>query len=206
MARKPVFALTEPGAGSDVAAITSNAREVGDEYCPQRREDVDFARHQGSPRLVGATIPKQKPHEGLSAFLVELDRTPRRTSRKIGRAAGSTGWINCQDVHVDPICWVWRVQGLRDWPCPCLDNGRYTVASGATGLDRASLDASIKYSKERKAFGEEITKYQLVQQNSRMVQSNGAYLFIPARRLDEEPGSAQYQREASLAKWFATDK
>src|SRR5207247_2718139 len=46
----------------------------------------------------------------------------------------------------------------------CLDNGRYTVAAGATGTVRACLDASVKYARERKTFGQEIGRYQLVQQ------------------------------------------
>jgi glutaryl-CoA dehydrogenase (non-decarboxylating) len=89
----------------------------------------------------------------------------------------------------------------------CLDNGRYTVASGATGLIRASLEASIKYSKERRAFGKEIAKYQLVQQKiARMVQSYemARLLYLRAGWMKNE--GQRNTKETSLAKWFATDE
>ena len=88
----------------------------------------------------------------------------------------------------------------------CLDNGRYTVASGATGLIRACLEASTRYALERKAFGKEIGKHQLVQQKiAYMVQS-----YEMARLLYLQAGWMKNQglrntRETSLAKWYATD-
>ncbi len=171
------FALTEPGAGSDVAAITSTARKEGDEYILNGEKMwISLATKAHHALWVGRTDSKPKdPHEGLSAFLVELDRPGVTTGDlhgKLGMRAGSTGWINCQDVRI-PADHLLGLEGEGfKIAMSCLDNGRYTVASGATGLIRASLEASIKYSKERRAFGREIAKYQLVQQKiARMVQS-----------------------------------
>jgi len=89
----------------------------------------------------------------------------------------------------------------------CLDNGRYTVAAGATGLIRASLEASIRYAKDRKAFGREIAKFQLVQQKiARMVQSYEMARLLYLRAGWMKNRGLRNTRETSLAKWFATDE
>ena len=193
------FALTEPGAGSDVAGITSTARKEGDEYILNGEKMwISLATKAHHALWVGRTDSKSKdPHGGLSAFLVELDRSGVTTGDlhgKLGMRAGSTGWINCQDVRI-PADHLLGLEGEGfKIAMSCLDNGRYTVASGATGLIRASLEASIKYSKERRAFGKEIAKYQLVQQKiARMVQSYemARLLYLRAGWMKNE-GHAQH--------------
>ena len=88
----------------------------------------------------------------------------------------------------------------------CLDNGRYTVASGATGLIRACLDASVAYAKERQAFGKAIASFQLVQQKiARMAKDYEAsrLLYMQSGWLKNQ--GIRNTRETSIAKWFATD-
>ncbi|MCB0239527.1 MAG: butyryl-CoA dehydrogenase, partial [Anaerolineae bacterium] len=87
-----------------------------------------------------------------------------------------------------------------------LDNGRYTVAAGATGLIRAALEASVRYASERKTFGREIGRHQLVQQKiARMARdyelARLAYLRVGWMKNQ----GLRNTREVSLAKWFATD-
>ncbi len=149
------------------------------------------------------------PHEGLSAFLVELDRDGVSTGDihgKLGVRAGSTGWINLQDVCV-PV--ENRLGGEGEGfkiAMSCLDNGRYTVAAGATGLIRASLEASVRYAHERKAFNREIGKFQLVQQKiAYMVQSYDAARLLYLRAGWMKNQGMRNTQETSLAKWFATD-
>jgi glutaryl-CoA dehydrogenase (non-decarboxylating) len=86
-----------------------------------------------------------------------------------------------------------------------LDQGRYTVAAGATGLIRACRDASVRYAKERKAFGSEIGSYQLVKEMIAQMELD----YESARLLWLRSGWLKNQgrrntRETSLAKWFAT--
>jgi alkylation response protein AidB-like acyl-CoA dehydrogenase len=134
------------------------------------------------------------PHDGLSAFIVELDRPGVKTGDlhgKLGMRAGSTGWINFQDVRIPTDHRIGEEGEGFKIAMSCLDNGRYTVAAGATGLIRASLEASIKYAKERRAFGREIAMFQLMQQKiARMVQSYEMARLLYARRLDEKSGHA----------------
>ena len=109
---------------------------------------------------MGRTNPEAPdPHDGLSAFIVELDRpgvTRGDLHGKLGVRAGSTGWINLQDVRVPLENRIGEEGEGFKIAMACLDNGRYTVAAGATGLIRACRDASVRYANERQAFGREI--------------------------------------------------
>jgi glutaryl-CoA dehydrogenase (non-decarboxylating) len=209
--RVACFGLTEPGAGSDVAAMQSTARLDGDEYILNGEKMwISLATKAHHCLWVARTNPQAaNPHDGLSAFLLELDRPG--VSRgdihgKLGVRAGSTGWIACQDVRI-PIDHRIGEEGEGfKIAMSCLDNGRYTVAAGATGLIRASLEASLSYAKERQAFGREIGKFQLIQQKiAYMVQSYDAARLMYLRAGWMKNQGLRNTRETSLAKWFATD-
>jgi len=205
------FGLTEPAAGSDVAGIRSTARRQGDEYVINGEKMwISLATKAHHCVWVARTNPEAAdPHEGLSAFIVELDRPG--VSRgdihgKLGVRAGSTGWIACQDVHIPLENRLGEEGEGFKIAMACLDNGRYTVAAGATGLIRACLDASLKYAKERKAFDREIGKFQLIQQKiAYMVQSYDAARLFYLRAGWMKNQGLRNTRETSLAKWFATD-
>ncbi|MCB0233840.1 MAG: butyryl-CoA dehydrogenase, partial [Anaerolineae bacterium] len=152
---------------------------------------------------------RSDPHEQLSAFIIETDRpgvTRGDIHGKLGLRAGSTGWVHCQDVRVPAENRLGEEgEGFRI-AMSALDNGRYTVAAGATGLIRAALEASVKYAKERKTFGREIGRHQLVQQKiARMSRdyelARLAYLQVGWMKNQ----GLRNTREVSLAKWFATD-
>ncbi len=205
------FGLTEPGAGSDVAAITSTARMDGDVYILNGEKMwISLATKAHHALVVARTNPAAAdPHDGLTAFMVDLGSpgvTCGDIHGKLGVRAGSTGWLAFQDVRV-PVGNRLGEEGEGfKIAMSCLDNGRYTVAAGATGLIRASLEASIKYAKERQAFGREIGKFQLVQQKiSRMVQSYEAARLLYLRAGWMKNQGVRNTRETSLAKWFATD-
>ena len=88
----------------------------------------------------------------------------------------------------------------------CLDNGRYTVGSGAVGLIRASLEASVKYAHERKTFGKEIGKHQLVQQKIARMARDYEYGRLMMLKVGWMKNMGlRNTRETSLLKWFATD-
>src|SRR4030065_678085 len=165
------FGLTEPGAGPDVAGIVSTARREGDEYILNGEKMwISLATKAHHCLWAGTTNPKAAdPQQGLSAFIVHLDRPGVTTGDlhgKLGMRAGSTGWINFQGGRVPANQRIGEEGEGFKIAMSCLDNGRYTVAAGATGLIRASLEASIKYANERQAVGREIGQFQLVQQKS----------------------------------------
>jgi glutaryl-CoA dehydrogenase (non-decarboxylating) len=205
------FGLTEPGAGSDVAGMTSTARRSGEVYILNGEKMwISLATKADHALVVARTDPEAPdPHDGLSAFIVELDRPGVTTGDihgKLGVRAGSTGWLAFQDVEIPIENRIGEEGEGFKIAMTCLDNGRYTVAAGATGLIRASMEASLKYTHERKAFGREIGKFQLVQQKiAHMVKSYEAAKLLYLRAGWMKNQGMRNTKETSLAKWFATD-
>jgi alkylation response protein AidB-like acyl-CoA dehydrogenase len=205
------FGLTEPGAGSDVAAMKGTAKKVGGEYILNGEKMwISLATKSHHALVVMRTNADAKdPHDGLSAFILELDRKGVKTGDihgKLGMRAGSTGWISMQDVHIPAENLLGQEGEGFQIAMSCLDNGRYTVAAGATGLIRASLDASVKYSHDRKAFDREIGQFQLVQQKiAYMVQQYEAARLLYLRAGWMKNMGERNTKETSLAKWYATD-
>ena len=204
------FGLTEPGAGSDVAGMSSTARRDGDEYVLNGEKMwISLATKAHNALIVARTHETPDPHDGLTAFLVELDRPGIKTGDihgKLGVRAGSTGWISMTDVRVPVENRLGEDGEGFKIAMSCLDNGRYTVAAGATGLIRASLEASVKYCHDREAFGREIGKFQLVQQKIAFMVRD----YEMARLLYLQAGwmknmGMRNTKETSLSKWFATD-
>ena len=206
-----MFGLTEPGVGSDVANMTSTARLDGDSYILNGEKMwISLASKAHHILWVARTNPERAdPHDQLSAFIVEADWpgiTRGDIHGKLGVRAGSTGWVNCQDVRV-PVANRLGEEGEGfKIAMSCLDNGRYTVGAGAVGLIRASMEASVKYANERKAFGKEIGKHQLVQQKiARMVRDYemGRLQLLRVGWMKNQ--GLRNTKETSLLKWFATD-
>jgi alkylation response protein AidB-like acyl-CoA dehydrogenase len=205
------FCLTEPGAGSDVASMLSTARRDGDDYIVNGEKMwISLATKAHHFLWFAKTDPQADPaHDGITAFMVEADMPGVTTGDihgKLGVRAGSTGWVNCTDVRVPAGNRIGEEgEGFRI-AMSCLDNGRYTVASGATGLIRACLEASLKYSNERRAFGKKISRHQLVQQKLAWMQQwydCARLLYLKSGWLKNEGG--RNTRETSMAKWYATD-
>jgi alkylation response protein AidB-like acyl-CoA dehydrogenase len=205
------FGLTEPGAGSDVANMASTAKKDGESYVLNGEKMwISLASKAHNALIVARTNPDaDKPSHGLTAFLVELDTPGIKTGDihgKLGVRAGSTGWISMTDVRVPAENMLGEPGEGFKIAMSCLDNGRYTVAAGATGLIRASLDASVAYCHAREAFGREIGRFQLIQQKiahmtrdyemSRLLYMRAGWLKNLGQR---------NTKETSLAKWYATD-
>jgi alkylation response protein AidB-like acyl-CoA dehydrogenase len=205
------FGLTESGAGSDVAALRSTARRrEGDYILNGEKMWISLATKAHHALIIARTNPEAAdPHDGLSAFIIDLSSLG--VSRgdihgKLGVRAGSTGWLAFQDVVVPADQRIGDEGEGFKIAMSCLDNGRYTVAAGATGLIRACLHASLRYAHERQAFGREIGKHQLVQQKiADMVKSYDAARLLYLRAGWMKNQGLRNSRETSLAKWFATD-
>jgi glutaryl-CoA dehydrogenase (non-decarboxylating) len=203
------FGLTEPGAGSDVAGMSATARRVGDTYILNGEKMWISLATKAHHFLVVAKTDPDAGSRGMSAFIVTRDMPGVTTGDihgKLGVRAGSTGWVAMQDVEVPVANRLGEEgEGFRI-AMSCLDNGRYTVASGATGLIRACLEASLKYAHERKTFGKPIGEHQLVKQKIAYMQQwyDNAYLLYMRVGWMKNQG-LRNTRETSMAKWYATD-
>lgn len=208
--RWAAFGLTEPGAGSDVAAITATARREGDVYILNGEKMwISMASLAHNFLVFARTAPRARPHEGISAFIVTREMKGVTTGDihgKLGVRAGSTGWIAMDDVEVPVENRLGEEGEGFKIAMSCLDNGRYTIGAGATGLIRACLEASVKYALERRTFGRPIAEHQLVQQMIARMKRDyeiGRLLYLRAGWLKNQGIRNTWQ--TSLAKWFATE-
>ena len=204
-------AFTEPGAGSDFANIHATGRREGEEYILNGEKMwISLASMADYALVAVRTIPNTpRPSDGLTAFIVDLNSqgvTRDDLHGKLGVRAGSTGWINLQDVRVPEANRIGEDGEGFKVTMSAFDNGRYTVAAGATGLVRAAMEASVRYANERESFGRPIGHHQLIQAKiARM-----ALDYDAARLLYLQAGWCKNQGirntcQTSAAKWYATD-
>jgi len=204
-------AFTEPGMGSDVAAMRTSARRDGDYYVLNGEKMwISLASKADYALATARTDAKPtRPSDGLTAFIVDLSSTGVTRGDihgKLGVRAGSTGWINFQDVRVPVDNRIGEEGEGFKITMSGFDHGRYTVASGAAGIIRACLEASVEYARTRTTFGKPVAEHQLIQQKiARMSQD-----YEIARLLYLQAGWRQNMGrrstlQISYAKKFATE-
>ena len=206
------YGLTEPSAGSDVRGIQTVAVKRGDRYVVTGEKMWISLADIADNFLVFAWTDLEKKRQrdpsGLSAFIIERGFkgfSSGTLKEKWGILAGNTGFFKMEDVEVPEQNLVGRPGEGFKIAMFALDQGRYTVAAGATGLIRACRDASASYAKERRTFGAPIAEHQLVKEMIAQMESD----YQAARLLWLRSGWLKNQgrrntRETGLAKWFAT--
>src|SRR5689334_15728600 len=203
------FGLTEPGAGSDVAAMRSSARLEGDVYVLNGQKNWISYATVADHALVFAKTDPGAGHKGITAFVLEKGMpgfTARDTENKLGIWAGSTGELFFQDVEVPVENRIGEEGQGFEIAMYSLDHGRFTVAAGACGVVRACLERSTEYARERETFGSEIGRYQFVQDMiAKMVlgYETSKLLVLQAAWMKDQ--GKRSTRETSLAKWHATE-
>ncbi len=202
------FGLTEPNAGSDVAALEMTAVRDGSHYVLNGEKTWISLADVADTFLVFAYTNKAAKHAGISAFIVQRDFPGFSSSAihgKLGIRAGNTGSFVLQDCRVPAANLVGREGEGFKIAMSCLDNGRFTVAAGATGLIQACIDASVKYANQRQTFGVPIAQHQLVQRLvAHMVRDVEACRLLVYRAGWLKNRGERNTRETALAKWYAT--
>jgi glutaryl-CoA dehydrogenase (non-decarboxylating) len=206
------FCLTESNAGTDVAGMNSTAIRQGDKYILNGEKMwISLASKAHNYLVVAKHDPQaEKQHDSMSAFLVTADMpgvTCGDIHGKLGVRAGSTGWVKFDDVEVPVENRLGEEGEGFKIAMTCLDNGRYTVGAGATGLIRACLEESVRYAHERETFGRSIGKHQLVKQKlayMRLWYDQAHMMMLRVGWLKNQ--GVRNTRETSQFKWFATDQ
>ncbi|NME05267.1 acyl-CoA dehydrogenase family protein [Psychrobacillus sp. BL-248-WT-3] len=203
------FGLTEPGAGSDVAAMSTVAVADGDHYMLNGQKTWISLCDAADHFIVFAYTDKAKKHHGISAFIVERSMpgfSSKAIKGKYGIKSGNTGEIFFENMKVPKENLLGEEGEGFKIAMSALDNGRFTVAAGAAGLSLACLEASVKYAKERETFGKEIGRHQLVQQMIAKMEAGLQMSRLLVYRVGElKNKGVRNTRETSLAKWQACD-
>ena len=166
------FGLTEPGSGSDSAAMQTMAKPDPDGngwILNGTKRYITNAPHADVALIMARTEKDAMPKNAhVSAFIVPMD-TPGVSvgspDKKMGQAGSHIADVMLDDVHVpgDALLGGEPGQGFR-FAMMSLDNGRISVGAASAGYARRALDSATKYATERQAFGEPISNFQLIQQ------------------------------------------
>jgi alkylation response protein AidB-like acyl-CoA dehydrogenase len=203
------FAMTEPGAGSDVRGIKTRAERDGDSYIlngtkawvtngSEANALIVFALTEGGPR------PKN-----ISAFIVESSFAGYRVSRiesKMGLHSSPTAEITLESCRI-PADNILGEEGRgATIAFQGLDCSRIGIAAQAVGLSQGALDEALKYARQREAFGKKIAEFEAI----RFMLADSATELDAARLLtyraaDLFDRGQPFSKEASEAKLFATE-
>ena len=166
------FGLTEPGSGSDSAAMQTTAKPDPDGngwVLNGSKRYITNAPYADVGLIMARTEKDAQPKNAhVSAFIVPMD-TPGVSvgspDKKMGQSASHIADVMLDDVHVpgDALLGGETGHGFR-FAMQSLDNGRISVGAASTGYARRALDSAVKYANERQAFGEPIANFQLIQQ------------------------------------------
>ncbi len=208
------YGLTEPGAGSDVVGSRSTARREGDEYVLNGEKMWISLADTADNFLFFCWTDEEKrrnrDHSGMSCFIVERGMKGFSSGTihgKLGIRAGNTGHFSLQDTRVPKENLVGEEGEGFKIAMFALEQGRYTVAAGATGVIRASRDASVSYALERETFGTKIANHQLVKQKIAEMEADYQISHLLWLRAGYLKNTGQPNaRATSLAKWQATTR
>jgi alkylation response protein AidB-like acyl-CoA dehydrogenase len=204
------WALTEPGSGSDAAALRTTARRDGDCWVIDGTKTFITQGSVGGFCIVLArTDPAAAKHAGITAFLVERE-TPGFTASahllKLGCRASDTVELTLENVRVPDTQRVGETNQAWANTMRILDRGRISIAAMALGLGMGALDKAVAYAKERRAFGKSIGDFQAIQwmlADAKTELDAAALLTYRAAWLADR--GKRHTKESAMAKLFASE-
>ncbi|MCE9576433.1 MAG: acyl-CoA dehydrogenase family protein [Deltaproteobacteria bacterium] len=203
------FALSEPQAGSDPAAMTTRAVRDGNGWrISGAKQWITSGDHAGV-LVVWAITDPAAGHKGITAFLVRGGTpglTVARLEEKMGLHGSSTAQLVLEDVRVSDDDILGGLGGGFRLAMMALDGGRIGIASQAIGIARGALEAAIRYASERETFGQAIIKHQAI---GNMLADAATWLeagaLMTLRAAAAKQAGKPFGREAAMAKLFATE-
>lgn len=203
------FCLTEPGAGSDAAALKTRARRRGNQWVLSGTKQFITSGQNADVAIVFAVTDPDAGKKGISAFIVPT-KTPGYTvasvEHKLGQRCSDTAQIVFDDMELTPDLMLGEEgQGLRI-ALSNLEGGRIGIAAQAVGMARAAFEAALRYAGERQTFGKPLTGHQavafrLADMATRIEAARHLVLNAAALRDAGRP----CLKEAAMAKLFASE-
>jgi alkylation response protein AidB-like acyl-CoA dehydrogenase len=203
------FGLTEPDTGSDAANQKTRARRTDSGWVINGAKMWISLGNYAKLAMIFAQTDPDKGHRGVACFLVETDNPgyqPQVIHHKMGLRGSDTAAISLDDVEVPDEAMMGQVGDGFKIAMSSLDSGRYSVAAGCVGICQGSLDASVRYAKEREQFGRPIAAFQLVQEMlaDMKVQTDAARMLVWRAGYLKDAGKPN-TTETSIAKLYATE-
>jgi alkylation response protein AidB-like acyl-CoA dehydrogenase len=203
------WGLTEPGSGSDAAALRSTAVRRGDRWVLNGTKTFITQGTVGDTFVVLARTDPERGSKGITAFVIEKGAkgfTQKPLHGKLGMRSSDTGELHLEDVEVPDEQRIGEVhQGFVN-TLQILDRGRVTIGALAVGLARGALEESRDYAKERKAFGRPIADFQAISFGLADVATElSAARLLVHRAASLCDAGVPFAREAGMAKLFASE-
>lgn len=202
------FALSEPEAGSDATNQHTVAEKQGDMYCINGIKNWITNGTTADYILVMAQTNREKAHKGITCFLVERGTPGFESAKKedkLGIRSSDTCSLTFTNCMVPKENIVWEEGKGFNFAMATLNGGRIGIASQALGIAEASLEASLKYARQRKSFGTEIANHQAIQfklADMAVKLEAAKMLTFQAAALKDQ--HASYTKEAAMAKLYAS--
>ncbi len=203
------FALTESGAGSDVASLETTATRQNNGYALNGTKVFITNGGEAEIALVFATIDKSLRHRGITAFIVEKD-TPGfsvgKLEHKLGIRASSTAELVFENCFVPEENRLGEEgQGFRI-ALEAIDSSRTTIGAQAVGIAQAAFDKALSYAKERQQFGQPIANFQAIQwMLADMATQIDAARLLVYRGAWLEDHDQPFIKQAAMAKLYASE-
>jgi acyl-CoA dehydrogenase len=203
------YAVTEPGAGSDVASIQATARKVGDDYVLNATKNFISNGSYANFFVVFASVEKDKRHDGMSAFIVERDWpgvSVGRKEDKMGQRASDCAQIIFEDVVIPKECLLGAEGSAFKIAMKVFDRSRPVVATTAVGVARRAMEHAVEYANERKSFGQELARHQAIGfKLADMAMQIAAARLLSWQAAWLADSGLRNTKEAAYAKAFAAD-
>lgn len=202
------FALSEPEAGSDATKQKTTADREGDFFVLNGIKNWITNGSTADYYLVMASTNKELAHKGISTILVEKG-TPGFNhgvkEDKLGIRSSDTCSLTFENCKVPAENLIWQEGKGFNFAMNTLNGGRIGIASQAIGIAEASLDAAVKYAKQRKAFGQTISNFQAIQfMLADMSVRVDAAKMLTLKAAALKDAKKTYYKEAAMAKLYAS--
>jgi alkylation response protein AidB-like acyl-CoA dehydrogenase len=203
------FLLSEPEAGSDATSQRTTAEDMGDYYLLNGTKNWITNGGSASVYLVMAQTDPSKGHKGINCFIVEKSWpgvTVGAKENKMGIRGSDTHSIMFADVKVPKENRIGEDGFGFTFAMKTLNGGRIGIASQALGIASGAFELSVKYSKERKAFGKEIMQHQAIQfKLADMATRIEAARLLCLRSAWEKDSGLDYSTSSAMAKVFTSE-
>ena len=203
------FALTEPGAGSDAAALRTTAKRDGDDYILDGNKVFITNGTHADVALVFATVDPAKKHKGITAFIVASDTegySHGTHEYKLGVNASGTTELAFEGMRIPASQRLGAEGDGFKIAMATLDGGRIGIAAQAVGIAQAAFEEALAYSKEREQFGTAISQFQAIQHYlADMSTELDAGRLLTWKAAWAKENKKRYSLEAAQAKLFTAE-